>query len=805
MGMPYDFVADLRRAQQLEGQRRRDPRAILPLIQLYKQMLERVRPNVDPILYAVLQHNLGEIYRELPTGDRTANLAQAIAYYQEALRFLTPEMAPMNYALTQNNLGLAYYNLPTGDRAANLSQAIACYQETLRFWTAEAAPFEYALIETNLGLAYSNLPTGDRAANLAQAIACYQQALRFYTPEAAPFEYAGTQTSLGFAYYNLPTGDRAANLSQAIACYQEALRFLTPEAEPFACRYTARNLANLYFAQGAWDKALRAYRVAMNVGEQLYRVGLSTTSKAIEVFENTGLYPNAAYAAVRCEETAQALLILERGKTRLLTEALRLRVRRPLQVPDSIWSAFEQAGAAVRAQQAEETLMVAPARDPVQAYEAHVQASRAANAALDEAIGHVRTYDPHFLAAIDLPIVKAQLSDMHTALIAFCITDQGSKGFLVSQHDQEVQVVEVPTFTRTDVRHLFGEVDTEGRPTGGWLGAYERYLSDQTVPAFKAWQETITRVLAELGEHLLTPLVSALSADIERIILLPSAELFLFPLHAVPLSGNASELLCDRYQVSYAPSIEVLIDARAKIRQGVVPELYEVINPEDDPHLVFTPIEGTAIAKLFAQCTVDAGRISTKERVLAGVQGRTYLHFSCHGSYNWDDPSASGLDLADERLTLVDLQQGEVDLSASRLVTLSACETGISDVLLGSAEEYVGIPAGFLLAGVPCVVSSLWAVPDLSTTLLMERFYSNHLKNGMDFAAALQEAQGWVRELGVAEMADYAKLCYQQSRQKDRRMLFRLMRNYRHLADQNPALRPFAHPYYWAAFTVNGW
>ena len=121
-----------------------------------------------------------------------------------------------------------------------------------------------------------------------------------------------------------------------------------------------------------------------------------------------------------------------------------------------------------------------------------------------------------------------------------------------------------------------------------------------------------------------------------------------------------------------------------------------MINPEDDPKLIFTPIEGVAIAQLFAQSTVDAGRVGTKERVLAGVQGRTYVHFSCHGSYDWDDPPASGLELADDRLTLAELQQGEVDLSAARLVTLSACETGISDVLRGSAEEYVGIPAGFL-------------------------------------------------------------------------------------------------------------
>lgn len=159
--------------------------------------------------------------------------------------------------------------------------------------------------------------------------------------------------------------------------------------------------------------------------------------------------------------------------------------------------------------------------------------------------------------------------------------------------------------------------------------------------------------------------------------------------------------------------------------QEVVPTLYAVINPQNDPNLLFTQSEEMAIAQLFGDVnvTIDTGRNGTKKRVAAGVQGRTYVHFSCHGSYTWTDPPTSGLELADARLTLAELQQGEIDLSSARLLTLSACETGIIDVLRGSAEEYVGIPAGFLLAGVPCVVSSLWSVPDISTALLMERFY----------------------------------------------------------------------------------
>jgi tetratricopeptide (TPR) repeat protein len=113
-------------------------------------------------------------FRNLPTGDRAANLEQAIQCYREALRFRTPEAAPLDYAQTQNNLGNAYRNLPTGDRAANLEQAIQCYREALRFRTPEAAPLAYAQTQNNLGLVLQAL--GD----LAGARAAFERALQIF-------------------------------------------------------------------------------------------------------------------------------------------------------------------------------------------------------------------------------------------------------------------------------------------------------------------------------------------------------------------------------------------------------------------------------------------------------------------------------------------------------------------------------------------------------------------------------------------------------------------------------------------------
>ena len=71
-------------------------------------------------------------------------------------------------------------------------------------------------------------------------------------------------------------------------------------------------------------------------------------------------------------------------------------------------------------------------------------------------------------------------------------------------------------------------------------------------------------------------------------------------------------------------------------------------------------------------------------------------------------------------------------------VTLSACETGLSAVAPG--EDLVGLARGFLLAGAPSLLVSLWVVDDAATADLMATFY-RELLAGARPAAALRHAQ----------------------------------------------------------------
>ncbi len=149
------------------------------------------------------------------------------------------------------------------------------------------------------------------------------------------------------------------------------------------------------------------------------------------------------------------------------------------------------------------------------------------------------------------------------------------------------------------------------------------------------------------------------------------------------------------------------------------------------------------------------------------------LHFATHGWLNPEHPELSGI-----LLSLID-QQGKqqngvlqmhqiFNLSLpAEMVVISACESGIGRKIGG--EGLNGLSRGFMYAGAKRIVASLWKVNDASTSQLMKYFYQRlGLQKGLDFdrtrpATALRAAQ--------LEMMGQ---------------------------------RIWRHPYYWAAFIVQG-
>jgi CHAT domain-containing protein/tetratricopeptide (TPR) repeat protein len=121
------------------------------------------------------------------------------------------------------------------------------------------------------------------------------------------------------------------------------------------------------------------------------------------------------------------------------------------------------------------------------------------------------------------------------------------------------------------------------------------------------------------------------------------------------------------------------------------------------------------------------------------------VHFATHGILNSQNPELSGvvLSLFDETgkpqngfLRLHDIFNLKLP---AELVVLSACETGLGEDIKG--EGLIGLTRGFMYAGSPRVIVSLWSVDDQATSELMKKFYSLMLQDGLKPAAALRAAQ----------------------------------------------------------------
>lgn len=841
--------------QDLSRREERDPRLKRDLLKVYDEMLERLDPEryllgrvvllswyakkilelpgisdiekqnsafnrlieatalmpkeMDPTAYAYAHKILGDVYAQRRNGNREYLLARAVECYQAALQVYTPEFSAFDHGDVLLALGDTYAAWPSSSPIEHLERALAQYQAALSQYPASKAPLERAATLERMARCTTKLPDEHPGQRQAQAVSYLQEALtylevaeRFAADRkvTAPTPYASVEERLGEVHQQLMLLGQDQSIVHSYAHYANALTVWTPERAPTDCRRIAICLADMYRTQGQWTEALAFYDVAIEAGEQLYRAGILTESKQFEVLRNIHSYTHAAYAAGRFGSPVESLITLDRGKTRLLTLALNMQIRRPADVPGAVWKAFEAAVADARIAQLDR-VFVSSQTDPfLQSRTIDEEVARNANLALNAAIATVQRYAPSFYHAADKEMITALLPDEATAIVTFCFTDDGGLALIACRSFSHlVAAIELPGITSQWLHQLaVGDSQDGAEPMGWW--ALSQRLEEQLQPMQRA---ALDRCLELIGEHVLDPICLHLPAQITRLILLPVGYLHLLPLHAAPIPSAHHRRLCERYTISYAPSIQVLYNSREKAYQQQEIRLATVIDPERN--LKFATMEGRRIARLFAHSTIVEGPAATKAAVLASIQGKSYLHFACHGVYDQASPGSSHLTCADGLITLEDLQGGIVDLSTARLASLSACETALVDILLGSSEEYIGLPAGFLLAGVPCIIGSLWPVDDLSATLLMERFYSNHIQRGMEIADAVRDAQLWVRGLSNVAVAEHAAAYFRETREPHLRAIyFRYARHYQYQALQHAHEQPFAHPYYWAAFAVHG-
>jgi CHAT domain-containing protein len=745
--------------------------------------------------WAMTQNRLALAYSYRILGDKDDNIEKAINTYAVAEQVITFDTDSESWAIIQNNLGIAYYERIRGDKAENLEKALEVYESSLKIRTFEQFPEYWADTQHNIGNTYRQRIKGDKAENIEKSIEAYTNALKVRTFENSPLLWAETRNSLGNAYCQRKVGNKAENLKKAITLFTDALKIWTNENNLFSCLMVASNLANLYYNEEQWQPATEAYHIAIEAVENARLEALNprsreqTLSHAIEVFHRIVL------AYLNLNQPEKALEYIERSKGRNLVELITQKNLQPQGVSQEIIAQLNELKQRVvneqirlQHQSINQNLMRSDNLTPYVPDHSYLKEYQQD---LDNFIAR-EIKDPLFnLTQKVEPILFTEiqeLTDAETCLLQWYITGEKILAFVVSAEGE----VKVWQSSEDDVKQLFDTINNY----------LQLYYSDNRK---QEWRNKLSNLLQTFADTLHINDILALIPDTcQRLIIIPYVYLHILPIHAFPINKN--QILQDKYDVQYAPSCQILQKISQTFHHSDFNKLFAIQNPTKD--LSYTDLEVNILSTFFTEPQVIAQDNATKNAVLPHLKSSDNhcYHFSCHGSFNPDNPLESALFLANkEPLTLGEIF--ELRLHKCRLIILSACETGMIDIN-SISDEYIGLPSGFLFAGSPSVVSSLWTVNDLSTSFLMIKLYEILFDENQQVSVpvALKTAQNWLQNLTIEELDKFLEQ-YQPQMDKhlallqpEQRPLYK--ESLKQIKQRKP--HPFISPYYWAGFIATG-
>jgi len=756
-------------------------------------------------LWAFTQGNLGLSYSDRIEGNKAENLELAIKYLKNVIDLPGyRENFPYRWAGKLRDLAAVYGERILGDipgqslddtKRENLNLSIGCCEKALKVF--EEGDVEWALTQWSLGSSYklrsqvpSYEPEGSTSydqlrsaalrqsiADLKTAISCLNKAQQILISDP---RWGSVQFELGTCYKNLGGYENPArNFKEAVVHYEQSLKVCDKNQSPFSWADRQNSLGNAYKHLGNFKQATTCF------------------NKALEVFTRDGNHPEK-YAQVKANighcyrENKQYVEAYNPFKEAIdIVESLRDRQ----DIPNSHSLSWE-----ANRKLAEEWNMLYQAmidtcltlRKPKEAVE-YLERSKARNLSDLLANGTQHTS----LSRISFEQIQG-LIDKNTVIVEWHIADISCNRiqvFIISS-SAEPQVWQSPL--PDDLQHL-----------NQWFSGY--FLVYHTDRA--NWKSTLERQFETFAKilHLdqIIANIQRVCPQCNQVVLVPHRFLHLLPLHALPLADG--KCLLDKFEsVRYAPSCQILQQVQQRKRPDFK-TFFAVQNPTSD--LDFADIEVGAIRQKFKpNDTVLVEENATKMAVIQAPLSQVHcLHFSCHGIFNFVQPLTSALRLADSSVPSstpehlrIHLNLGDIfqlSLNRCRLVTLSACETGQVDPF-STSDEYIGIPAGFLYAGARTVVSSLWAVSDVSTTLLLIKFYQNLMNNTDNNANALNDAQRWLRQLTCAEANTFFEknLLPHVLKGLEKSTVARWQK----FLNEQDNKQPFKNPNYWAAFVVTG-
>lgn len=356
-----------------------------------------------------------------------------------------------------------------------------------------------------------------------------------------------------------------------------------------------------------------------------------------------------------------------------------------------------------------------------------------------------KTSEPLPTETFDLAAIRREL-DPGTVLLIYHLDPRQSYGWVLGDH--QLRLV-----------HL-GDSETLLRHTQ----TFSELLAAPGPISIAATYEERAR---QLSTWLIEPFAAEL-AQTKQVVVVAPAEFQSLPFGALPFPASSGEPLIAKRSLVVLPSASILPVLRQKAaeRPTASRALAIVDDPvyDDDPRLPasarrrgpFRQLPDTAreavdLLSLFSYRETkrftgfEANRNQLLGNALADFR---FLHFATHARTS-EAPrglvlsryDAAGRPIAD---TLGFRELSKLSLNAELAVT-TACSSALGEVVPG--EGLLGVSQGFLSAGIPRLLLTLWPVHGQKTRALVQNFYQLLLA-GKAPPEALRQAQMQLREEG---------------------------------------------------------
>jgi CHAT domain-containing protein len=570
-----------------------------------------------------------------------------------------------------------------------------------------------------------------------------RSSLRTFTSQRLPTRIAYSRLLLARAAYQ--SGDRQKALREAKTALGLVEGMLALSVS-YQCHHL---IGRIERDRNRLDRALHSFLGSVEAIERM-RVGVAADEfKATFLRDKVRVYEDAIKASLDQGGTAmvqKAFSLVESSKSRALAELLSRYARssagqsasasrkRPNGIAGSLQRLVEDMN--WYASQVAIQVDANKHRDASVQYRANLQRRER------QIAGLFRRLEGEALAAVDArPSRTATTEDLCRSLttgeaaIEYFITGDEVSAFVATRAAVRV----ARNFTsRRRVDQLLSSLRFQTRKFS--------YGSDYVRSHLQALEQAVEDLLVGLYTELFRPLESLIERD--RLIIIPHGPLHYVPFHA--LTAGAGRYLIDRFEMSYCPSAAVLGLCRARSRR--TRRIWRSRKSRDPSAMGLVAVgvsdsetprireEILTLRGIFPDTIAILESEATRDNLLRLAPAARFLHIATHGHFQRDNPMFSYLTLADCRLNFYGLLDLNLD---AEMVTLSACQTGTNAVMPG--DELHGLMRGFLCAGAPSLVISLWSASDQATADLMTRMYQN-LRQGDSKRAALRKAQLSIKE-----------------------------------------------------------